>query len=119
MKLGLMIIFVSDLEVAKQFYCDTLGFPLKAERSNCIELEHEGCEFKAFKCDENQTVKNYSRVARSVFVFKVDSLDKSFRELRDNGVTFLHERPAENEFSRYVAFTDPFGNVHELYEPKN
>ena len=106
-----MLVFVSDLEQAKLFYCDTLGFPIKAEHPNFIEFEHEGCEFKAFQCDENQPVKNYSRVARSVFVFKVTSLDETFRELQEKGVTFLHTQPDENEFSRYVAFTDPFGST--------
>jgi len=115
----MMLVFVTDLEQAKRFYCDTLGFPLKAEHPNWIEFEHEGCEFKAFKCDEPQPVKNYSRVARSVFVFRVTSLDESFRDLREKGVTFLHSQPPENEFPHSVAFTDPFGNVHELYESKN
>ena len=118
MKLGKMMIFVSDLAEAKRFYCDLLGFSLKAENESRLDFVHEGCDFIAFKCEKNAVVENYSRVARSVFVFKVASLDTVLGELRAKGVHLLHQEPAENEFSRYVAFSDPFGNVHEIYEPK-
>ena len=118
MKLGKILIFVSDLLVAKRFYCDLLGFPLKAEQEGRLDFAHEGCEFTAFKCEKDTTADNYSNEARSVFVFEVASVDQALRELRAKGVRFLHDEPAENEFSRYAAFVDPFGNVHEIYEPK-
>lgn len=112
------MIFVSDLEKAKGFYRDLLGFPIRSEQANKVEFTHDGCAFIAFKCEMDATVEDYSHVARSVFVFEVASIDRSLRELRAKGVRFLHEEPAENEFCRYVAMLDPFGNVHELYEPK-
>ncbi len=118
MKLGMMLIFVSDLEEAKRFYSDVLGFSVKVQRDDRVEFVHDGCDFVAFKCEKNAVVEDYSRLARSVFVFEVDSLDTSMRELRDKGVGFLHEEPAENDFCRYAAMLDPFGNVHELIERK-
>jgi catechol 2,3-dioxygenase-like lactoylglutathione lyase family enzyme len=118
MKLGMIMVFVSDLGEAKRFYSDVLGFPVKAQRTNYLELVNEKCDFIAFKCDRDAKVQDYSRVARSVFAFEVGSVEQSIRELRTKGVEFLHQEPAENEFSRYVAFADPFGNVHELYERK-
>lgn len=113
------MIFVPDLEEAKQFYCGILGFPLKADNRNHLAFAHAGCDFIAFKCERSVTVENYSQVARSVFVFEVASIDQALADLRAKGVSFLHEEPAENEFSRYAAFTDPFGIVHEIYESKN
>ena len=118
MKLGMILIFVSDLEEAKRFYRDILGFPIKSQRPDRVEFVHDGCDFIAFKCEKDATVEDYSRAARSVFVFEVASIDSSLGELRAKGVTFLHEQPAENEFCRYAAMLDPFGNVHELYERK-
>lgn len=113
------MIFVPDLEEAKRFYCGILGFPLKAEQEgNRLEFAHEGCGFIAFKCERSATVSDYSQVARSVFVFEVASIDEAMPALRAKGVSFLHAEPAENEFSRYAAFQDPFGNVHEIFEPK-
>ena len=118
MKLGIMMIFVTDLAVAKQFYCNVLGFPLLSEDANCLEFEHPGARFVAFKCKTSTNTEGYSTAARSVFVFEVTSIDEWIRDMRSRGVRFLHGEPAENEFSRYAAFVDPFGNVHEVYEPK-
>lgn len=119
MKLGMILIFVSDLEEAKRFYRDLLGFPIKSERTDRVEFVHDGCNFMAFKCEKDATVEDYSNSARSVLVFEVASIENSLRELRAKGVRFLHEEPTENDFCRYVAFVDPFGNVHELYERKS
>jgi glyoxylase I family protein len=118
MKLGKIMIFVSDLDEARKFYCDALGFSLAAESENRLEFAHEGVDFVAFKCGKNVIVEDYANVARSVFVFKVESLERSLEDLRAKGVKFLHSQPAENDFSRYAAFSDPFGNVHEIFEPK-
>lgn len=112
------MIFVSDLQEAKRFYCDVLGFSLNSESSNRLAFTHEGCDFVAFKCEKNAVVEDYSNVARSVFVFEVNSIDEALRDLRGKGVKFLHDEPAENDFSRYAAFSDSFGNVHEIFEPK-
>jgi catechol 2,3-dioxygenase-like lactoylglutathione lyase family enzyme len=114
----MMMIFVSDLAEARRFYRDVLGFPLKSEREGRLEFVHEGCDFIAFECDRNAAVDDYSRAARSVFVFEVPSVGEAMDDLRARGVRFLHERPAENELCRYAAFVDPFGNVHEIYEPR-
>ena len=118
MKLGMMLVFVSDLEQAKRFYCDILGFRLLEEAESRLEFEHACCRFVAFKCERNAETEDYSQVARSVFAFEVASIDQSFNDLRARGISFLHSAPAENEFCKYAAFSDPFGNVHEIYEPK-
>ena len=113
-----MLIFVSDLAEAKHFYCDLLGFSLRRERNDRLEFIHEGCDFVAFKCASNATDENYSQVARSTFVFEVESIEETFQSLKSKGVRFLHSTPAENDRSRYAAFVDPFGNVHEIFERK-
>jgi catechol 2,3-dioxygenase-like lactoylglutathione lyase family enzyme len=118
MKLGKIMIFVSDIEAARDFYERILGFPVLAETSTRLDLEHEGCDFVAFKCEKDTVIENYANAARSVFVFEVDSVTDRMADLQRMGVRFLHKEPAENEFSRYAAFADPFGNVHEIYEPK-
>lgn len=37
--------------------------------------------------------------------------------LRQAGVRLLHGEPGENTAGRYAAFVDPFGIVHEIFEP--
>jgi catechol 2,3-dioxygenase-like lactoylglutathione lyase family enzyme len=118
MKLGKMMIFVSDLTEARAFYSDILGFPLRSETEDRLEFAHAGCDLIAFKCEKNASIEGYSNIARSVFVFEVDSIEETLNDLRAKGVKFLHDEPAENDFSRYAAFSDPFGNVHEIFERK-
>jgi glyoxylase I family protein len=113
MKLGLMIIFVSDLEEAKKFYSGILGFAVALQTGERLEFLHEGCQFIAFKCKQEAVVTDYGNVARSVFAFEVVSLNDSMSTLKSKGVEFLHEEPAHNDFCRYAAFRDPFGNVHD------
>ena len=118
MKLGKIIIFVSDLNKANRFYCEILGFAIKAEAENRLEFAHDGVDFIAYKCEKNSAAGDYGNEARSVFVFEVESVERTCTDLRAKGVSFLHDEPAENEFSRYAAFCDPFGNVHEIFEHK-
>ena len=113
-----MMIFVTDLDEAKRFYGETLAFPVKNETANRIDFAHDGCDLVAFKCEKHGSIEEYGNVARSVFVFEVDSVDARMAEMQNAGISFIHQRPAENEFSRYAAFSDPSGNVHEIFERK-
>jgi catechol 2,3-dioxygenase-like lactoylglutathione lyase family enzyme len=40
------------------------------------------------------------------------------RHMKAKGVAFIFSEPEEINVGRYVAFRDPFGNVHELIELK-
>ena len=117
MKLQQLMIFVTDLTEAKQFYCELLGFGLAEETATRLTFDHDGCAFVAYLCEARIEVQNYSREARSVFVFEVESLDRQMTALREAGVTLLHDAPSTNDQGRYAAFADPFGNVHEIWEP--
>lgn len=118
MQLGKMMIFVSDSAKAKHFYCEVLGFPLQSENNSRLEFTHDGVGFVAFKCEKDSLIEDYGNIARSVFVFNVESVEKTMNDLRLKGVDFIHTIPAENDFSRYAAFKDPFGNIHEIFEQK-
>jgi len=117
-KLSRIMIFVSDLTEAKRFYCEVLGFVLAEETETRLVFEHDGCPFVAYLCEAAVEVQNYSRESRSVFVFEVSSLDQQMTALREAGVAVLHDAPSENDQGRYAAFADPFGNVHEIWEPR-
>jgi uncharacterized glyoxalase superfamily protein PhnB len=64
-------------------------------------------------------VADYSEQARSVLVFEVPDLEAALENLRSHKVTILHSTPGENESGRYAAFADPFGIVHEVFEPRS
>lgn len=110
------MIFVTDLDRAKSFYCGTLGFRLASERAGQLVLTFANGSLVAFKCEKDGRVGDYANEARSVFIFGVSNLDTMMEDMRSKGVRFLHDIPAQTERGRYAAFVDPFGNVHELFE---
>jgi glyoxylase I family protein len=116
LKLSTLLLFVPDLAEAKRFYGDVLGFPLVRETETLAVFRHEGADLAAFLCERSASPDDYSRSARSAFVFGVPSVDRAMRELSARGVTFLHKAPSEGPLGRYAAFVDPFGNVHEIGE---
>lgn len=68
MKLGKIMIFVSDLSEAKRFYCDVSGFSLAEETEKCLSFVHQGCDFIAFKCAKESETKDYSQTVRYLFL---------------------------------------------------
>jgi catechol 2,3-dioxygenase-like lactoylglutathione lyase family enzyme len=117
MQLARLAIFVTDFGEAKRFYGDVLGLPLVSENPERLVFAHPDCELVAFPCERTASTADYAEAARSVFVFEVPSVDAALRELRAKGVEFLHDVPARNAWGRYAALRDPFGNVHEIFEP--
>ncbi|WP_409292904.1 VOC family protein [Peribacillus sp. SCS-37] len=113
MKLGSVMVFVSDLQEAKRFYSNLLEMPLILEKENKLIFQLEGTQLVAFKCEKNGHVGDYSNEARTVLVFEVESVEQMFYEMKSKGIKFLHGTPTED---RYAAFQDPFGNVFEIAE---
>jgi glyoxylase I family protein len=118
MKLNRIMIFVPDIPKARKFYTDVLGFEVASESETHLSFADAGCEFVAYKCQKSTAPGDYANEARSVFVFEVPDLDAALARLRAHNVTILHAKPGENESGRYAAFVDPFGIVHEIFEPR-
>ena len=117
MRLGRALIFVSDIPRARAFYRDILGLNLRQEAAEHLVFTISGWTLIAFRCGKDGRVGDYANEPRSVLVFEVSSIERAMAELADKGVEFLHAEPGRNEFGRYAAFTDPFKNVHEIFEP--
>jgi len=115
MKLAFLMIVAPDLARAKDFYRDVLGFALKSETRQ--RLVFAGPDLVIFKGARPAPNSEHGADASTTFVFTVANLDAAIADLKAKGVMFLHDAPAANEFGRYAAFKDPFGNVLELLEP--
>ena len=114
LKLAFLMIVAPDLVRAKDFYGTTLGFPLLSETES--RLVFTGPDLIIFKGTHDAPPAEHGAHASTTFVFEVADLAAAMADLKAKGVRFLHERPATNEWGRYVAFLDPFGNVLELLE---
>ena len=113
-----LLVFAPDLPSAKRFYEQVLGLTARAETPEHLELQGAGFRMTVFRCDAPGSTDGYSTRAGSSIAFGVADLDAEVRRLRDLGVTVLHDEPATGPAGRFVAFTDPFGTVHELVETR-
>ena len=66
--------------------------------------------------DHDAPPTEHGSSASTTFVFEVPELAAAMTDLKSKGIRFLHATPAANEWGRYAAFLDPFGNVLELFE---
>ncbi len=114
LKLALLMIVAPDLARAKAFYGATLGFALTSETPARLVFAHLGADLIVFKGTHDAPPAEHGATASTTFVFEVPDLIAAMTELTAKGVRFLHATPARNEWGRYAAFTDPFGNVLEL-----
>lgn len=117
MRLNRIMIFVPDMPAAKRFYCDVLGFGIGVETTEKMTFMGNGCHLVAYKCEKPAVPRDYTVEAQVVLVFEVPNLERALEKLSRHDVKILHSIPGENEEGRYAAFVDPFGIVHEVFEP--
>ncbi|MES3027033.1 MAG: VOC family protein [Pseudomonadota bacterium] len=118
MKLGLMMVLTPDLAEAERFYGEVLGLRLADRAPNQLIFDLSGTEFHVFGCVQPAPAHAHAASATTICVFEVPSIDAAMRRMREQGVIFLHDTPAENAPAgfRYAAFNAPGGNVHEIME---
>lgn len=111
-----LLVFAPDLPAAKTFYSQALGLAVLAETDSHLELHGEGFRLLIFQCESGSTPDGYSSRSGSSIAFRVTDLHAATTRLQKLGATILHEQPVSGPVGRYIAFTDPFGTVHELVE---
>ena len=117
LRVSVIQINVSDMDVAIDFYCNTLGFAVRSREAypNVVVLEDPGMTFLLYRV-EKPTKIDYPNVAQTLVNFETTNLVASLDKLRRKGVDFIHSTPQACPVGVYAAFRDPFGNVHELLE---
>ena len=135
-RIGIVQFNVTDIARAREFYIDILGFNeiMRDSESNVISNPENGPIFL-----ENRNgpliIVYPMRVARNVqvdypnqtgtlAVFYVDNIQETYNRWESKGVEFIPIEWSEDEsgiadcpFGKFIAFRDPFGNVHEVLEP--
>lgn len=94
---------VENLDTAKEFYKNKLGFGIK------FDFADKG--MTAFKVGDNEPaiIVTTMQHAKPAIWFTVDNVQHAYEELKQKGVEFLSE-PFEIMTGLSVEFTDPFGN---------
>jgi catechol 2,3-dioxygenase-like lactoylglutathione lyase family enzyme len=125
-RLGIVQINVTDLREAWRFYVETLGL-------NGVERLGRG---KPFHLDlqngpailvypvQQKAERRYPDDTGVTLVFYTSDIRKTVETWKQKGVEFVAiawsreaSGIADTPFGPFIAFRDPFGNVHELLQP--
>lgn len=127
MKLGMAQINVTDLAEARRFYSETLGLPLRDQwgEGRPFELNLGPGPTVLVYPVEKSAPPEYPDQTGTTLVFYTEDLDRTMTEWTERGVEWIpiawSKEPngaANCPYGRFIAFRDPFGNVHELLQPK-
>lgn len=92
-KLGVISIYVSDLELAKEFYCGKLGFEISREYdANTVSLKHEGIPIVLYRV-EQPAQPVYPQQAQVVIGLETDNLAAAIADLAAQGIEAVYDGP--------------------------
>lgn len=114
-KVSTMLI-VADLAVSRQFYLEVLGLKIESEYPDRIYFTLGDHSIVMFQGQGRAVASEHACDANSTLVFSTKNLDQKIKQMRAQGVEFIHESPNAQPWGRYNAFKDPSGIVHEVFE---
>jgi len=127
LRVGIVQINVTDLEAAWRFYVETLEIPGRwgLGPGKPFELDLGPGPTVLVYPATRAADQPYPESTGVTLVLHTDDIHETVRRWRDRGVPFIPiawartpEGIAPTPFGPFIAFRDPFGNVHELLEPR-
>jgi len=116
LSLCMISIKVNDIEKAKDFYCNGLGFNLeKYYGDNIVELNFDDHSIIIEKVDKVNTL-DYFNNAQTVMGIQSKNLASDMETLKERGVELLFEEPQKCPPGIFNVIKDPFGNKIEILE---
>ena len=118
--IGAITLFVEDLEVAKQFYEEVFGLPLKYEDDDSAVFDFGNMIINLLKTSAAidliapAPVASRDSGSRLQLTIEVDDVDALCAELTKRGVKLLNG-PMDRPWGvRTASFTDPGGHIWEI-----
>jgi len=117
---------VTDLAEARRFYRDVLGVPLREPfgAEGPFELDLGVPVTVLVYAVPRRVPVDYPEQTGLTLVLHTDDLERTVSRWRDAGVDFVPIAWSQDAsgiarcpYGRFIAFRDPFGNVHELLQP--
>ena len=114
---------VVGLQAGIDWYTGVLGFKVSAENNflhhgTTVQLEHDQGFRLILHNAKHPAEIDYPDDVQTMIVWRTDDLAGTMARMQAKGVAFIFTEPQQINVGRYVAFRDPFGNVHELIELK-
>lgn len=119
-QLDYVILLCRDMQAMKDFYLNTMQFPLEEEYDNWIKFQ-VGSRFLTLRprgqwhCWHDGDIPPGSASVQLAFCVACDEVDRCHQELVERGIEIV-DPPRDQEFGhRTLFFRDPEGNVLEIY----
>ncbi len=104
---------VTDLEKARKFYGNTLGFGLKSETARYIELDSRDI-IKLFLYKVPLLLPESKNETKVAFTLQVNDIDASIQTLKGKGVDFGDEQKRKEGVGYAIYIKDPFETAISL-----
>ncbi len=105
-------IYVENLDAARRFYIDQLGFELQQEYGDCIvRLGNEGITLLLERIEGD-----YPPAPCVIPAVEVTDLEAELAQLREAGVDLVHQDPQRFPAGRFIACRDGAGNLLEVLQ---
>src|SRR6266566_846271 len=113
--LNFIILNVPDIEQAKAFYSEKLGFGIEAASSRFVQfkLEHPGAIFALQPSSEADA--NYTPYQGVELWWEVSDADAVYLQLVERGVE-VASPPTDQPFGRAFSIKDLVGNTLNMYQ---
>jgi len=122
--LGLVVVFADNVEELGRFYHEVLGFPIKAQTEDFVELSAQGGSIAVASRATMASVTGlagYTQVPEGhsmEFAFRLennDEVDEAYSHIVAKGGRPIRAPETMAWGQRNAFFADPAGNIHELY----
>jgi len=121
-RVDLITIWTDDMESMKEFYNRVLGFKLENDLGRYVEFKNEGTRFaictREVMYEYSNEYKKQSTAQSFELAFRckdVSDLNRSYEHIISNGGTPV-QKPRDMPWNQRTAlFSDPDGNIHEIF----
>ncbi|MBE8720787.1 VOC family protein [Sphingobacterium pedocola] len=125
-KAAQITILVKNLEEAKEFYTEKLGFSVCADQMFSLDWRYVTVapqndnatvfELAVAETPEQQKLIGNQSAGQILVMFQSDNIEGDFMRMREKGVIF-HGTPTTVPGGKGVGFEDLYGNQFDLYQP--
>ncbi len=99
-----MAVVVSNANKSADWYKEKLGLEIRDKMGHWVTVAPKGSEIVLHLCETTPLETGNTGIA-----FRVDDLDKTYKEMSSRGVEFTKE-PTKEEWGTFAMFKDPDGN---------
>jgi lactoylglutathione lyase len=111
--LNFVMLYVPDIEQARAFYTEKLGFGVEAQQPDFVQFKQNAGMGAIFALEEHAGVSPHQGVE---LWWMVDNADATYAALVSNGVETVSQ-PTDEPFGRAFSIKDPAGNIINMFQP--